>query len=54
MTLVSINKKNIYADIHGGSLGRQFSAIFMAISSETLELRPTLLLYGHKQSVAGL
>jgi len=52
---------NVYADIRGGSMGRcvkrqwgcrqrQFSAFSMAISSETLEMRPALL-YSDMQSV---
>jgi len=52
MNLVSSDYK-VYADIRGGSLGgvkqqwgcrqRQFLAISLAISSETLEMRPVLL-----------
>jgi len=53
----------VYDDIRGSSLGRdikrqlgcrqrQFSVFSLAISSETLEMRPSLL-YGDKQSVVG-
>ena len=49
----------VYPDIHGGSLGRgvkrrwgcrqrQFSAFSLAVSSETLEIRPTAV-YSHMQ-----
>jgi len=53
----------VYADIRGGSLGRdvkrqwgcrqrQFSAFSLAVSSETLEMRPALL-YSDTQSLVG-